>query len=74
MSVIGLLNGGSPGPLRDQLAGFHQALKERGYIEGQNLAIKISLGGRSIRSTAGAVGGAGAPSGDGDVAVARAYM
>jgi putative tryptophan/tyrosine transport system substrate-binding protein len=40
MPVTGLLNGGSPGPLRDQLAGFHQALKERGYIEGQNLAIE----------------------------------
>ena len=28
MPVIGFLNGGAPGPLRRQLAAFHQGLKE----------------------------------------------
>jgi putative ABC transport system substrate-binding protein len=39
MPVIGFLNGGSPDPLRRQLAAFHQGLKESGYVEGQNVAV-----------------------------------
>jgi putative ABC transport system substrate-binding protein len=40
MPVIGFLGFGSPGPLRDQIAAFHQGLKGGGYIEGQNVAIE----------------------------------
>jgi len=35
MPVTGLLNAGSPGPLRQQVAAFHEGLKESGYVEGQ---------------------------------------
>jgi putative tryptophan/tyrosine transport system substrate-binding protein len=41
MPVIGVLNGGSPGPLREQLAAFRDGLKEAGFIEGQNVAIEF---------------------------------
>jgi putative ABC transport system substrate-binding protein len=37
--VIGLLNPGSPGALRQSLAAFNAGLKESGYVEGQNLAV-----------------------------------
>jgi putative tryptophan/tyrosine transport system substrate-binding protein len=37
MPVVGFLNGGSPSRM---LGGFHQGLKETGYIEGQNVAIE----------------------------------
>ncbi len=36
MPVIGFLNAASPGPLRRQVAAFHEGLKELGYAEGQN--------------------------------------
>jgi putative tryptophan/tyrosine transport system substrate-binding protein len=39
MPVVGFLNAGSPGPLRRQVAAFHQGLKEAGYVEGQNVAV-----------------------------------
>jgi putative ABC transport system substrate-binding protein len=38
--VIGFLNSGSPGPFALLLAGFHQGLKDGGYVEGQNVAIE----------------------------------
>jgi putative tryptophan/tyrosine transport system substrate-binding protein len=38
--VIGFLNAGSPGPWRQQIAAFHEGLKESGYVEGQNVAVE----------------------------------
>jgi putative tryptophan/tyrosine transport system substrate-binding protein len=40
MPVIGFLNAASPGPLRQQIAAFHEGLKESGYVEGQNVAVE----------------------------------
>src|SRR6516225_7600318 len=37
--VIGLLDSRYPGAVEGRLRGFHQGLKEAGYIEGENLAI-----------------------------------
>ena len=37
--VIGLLDSRYPGAVEHRLRGFHQGLKEAGYIEGENLAI-----------------------------------
>jgi putative ABC transport system substrate-binding protein len=37
--VIGLLDSRYPGAVENRLRGFHQGLKEAGYIEGENLAI-----------------------------------
>jgi ABC-type uncharacterized transport system substrate-binding protein len=38
--VIGVLNAGTPGSLRQQIAAFHAGLKEADYVEGQNVAIE----------------------------------
>jgi ABC-type uncharacterized transport system substrate-binding protein len=38
--VVGFLGSGAPGPLRTQLAAFHQGFKEAGYFEGQNVTIE----------------------------------
>jgi putative ABC transport system substrate-binding protein len=40
MPVVGLLNGGSPGPYAPYVAAFRQGLKEAGYIEGENVTIE----------------------------------
>jgi putative tryptophan/tyrosine transport system substrate-binding protein len=40
MPVIGYLNSGSPGPMRDLASAFHQGLNETGYVEGRNVAIE----------------------------------
>jgi putative ABC transport system substrate-binding protein len=40
MPVTGFLNAASPGPLRQQVAAFHEGLKESGYVEGQNVAVE----------------------------------
>src|SRR5216684_4333237 len=40
MLVIGFLNSGSPDSYVSQVKAFHQALKETGYVEGQNVAIE----------------------------------
>jgi putative ABC transport system substrate-binding protein len=40
MPVIGFLNPTSPGAIADRLRGFHQGLKETGYVEGANVAIE----------------------------------
>src|SRR5260370_10649471 len=45
MPVTGLLNAGSPGPLRQQVAAFHEGLKESGYVEGQNVAVEYRWAG-----------------------------
>jgi putative tryptophan/tyrosine transport system substrate-binding protein len=42
--VIGFLNAASPGPLRQQIAAFHEGLKESGYVEGQNVAVEYRWG------------------------------
>jgi putative tryptophan/tyrosine transport system substrate-binding protein len=39
MPVVGSLNSGAPGPLRQQIAAFQAGLKQEGYVEGQNVAI-----------------------------------
>src|SRR5206468_12940403 len=40
MPVTGFLNAASSGPLRQQIAAFHEGLKEAGYVEGQNVAVE----------------------------------
>ncbi len=40
MPVIGFLNSASPDAYVSQLKAFHQALKETGFVEGQNVAIE----------------------------------
>ena len=40
MPVIGFLNSASPDAYVSQVKAFHQALKETGYVEGQNVAIE----------------------------------
>ena len=47
MLVIGFLGSTSPGPNEPALAAFRQGLSETGYVEGQNVADRIPLGGRS---------------------------
>jgi putative tryptophan/tyrosine transport system substrate-binding protein len=40
LPVIGFLNVASPGPLRQQIAAFHEGLKESDYVEGLNVAVE----------------------------------
>src|SRR5262249_5985394 len=40
MPVIGLRSAASRGPLRQQIAAFHEGLKESGYVEGENVAVE----------------------------------
>src|SRR5262249_16062852 len=40
MPVIGFMSALSPESILDPMAGFHQGLKEAGYIESQNVAIE----------------------------------
>ena len=40
MPVVGFMSSGSPGPLRQALAGFEDGLKEAGYIAGQNVTVE----------------------------------
>ena len=40
MPVIGFLGAGAREPLRQQIAAFLEALKESGYVEGQNVTVK----------------------------------
>src|SRR2546430_17392056 len=62
MPVIGFLNAASPGPLRQQIAAFHEGLKESGYVEGQNVAVEYRWGGGQY--AAGTGGRIGAPGGE----------
>jgi putative tryptophan/tyrosine transport system substrate-binding protein len=39
MPLVGVMNPGSPGPLRQQMAAFRDGLKEAGFVEGQNIAV-----------------------------------
>src|SRR5262249_17357198 len=73
MPVIGFLNAASPGPLRQQIAAFHEGLKESGFIEGQNVAVEyrwaegqydrlLALAADLVRrQVSGIVSGGGAP-------------
>ena len=40
MPVIGFLNSASPEPYARMVAAFHQGLNEKGYVEGQSVAIE----------------------------------
>ena len=40
MPLVGFAVSGSAAPLRRALAGFHEGLKEAGYIAGQNVSIE----------------------------------
>jgi putative tryptophan/tyrosine transport system substrate-binding protein len=40
MPVIGFLNPASPETIADRLRGFRRGLKETGYVEGENVAVK----------------------------------
>ena len=40
MPVVGFLHAGSPEAYISQMAGFHQGLKDTGYVEGENVAIE----------------------------------
>jgi hypothetical protein len=44
MPVTGFLNAASPGPLRQQIAAFHEGLKESGYVEGHPQSYAMLLG------------------------------
>ena len=48
MPVIGFMSTLSPESISNPVAGFHQGLKETGYIEGQNVAIESPLGSGSV--------------------------
>ena len=47
MPVIGFLNATSPEGSTERLRGFHQGLKDTGYVEGDNITIDIPLGRKS---------------------------
>lgn len=42
MPVIGFVNAASPAPLRQQIAAFHEGLKNSDYVEGQTVAVEYS--------------------------------
>jgi putative tryptophan/tyrosine transport system substrate-binding protein len=40
MPVVGFLNGASPGTFTNNVAAFHQGLKEGGFVEGRNVGVE----------------------------------
>jgi hypothetical protein len=46
--VIGFLGIRSPGEATHLVTAFHPGLQEAGYVEGQNVALNIPLGGESL--------------------------
>ena len=50
MPVIGLLSGASLDDMQPAVAGFRQALKEAGYIEGKNVVIEYRWAQNKIES------------------------
>ena len=46
--VIGFMSGRSPAESAGAVAAFRRGLAEGGYVEGKNVAIRISLGGRPL--------------------------
>ena len=74
MPVIGLLDHRSPEALADRLRGFHQGLKEAGYIEGQNVAIDYRWAENQDRSAAGTGGRSGSSSGQRDRRRPEAFL
>jgi hypothetical protein len=66
MPVIGFLHGGSLAERAHVIAAFRQGLGAAGYVEGQNVIIRVPLGRRSIRSLTGAGGRVGSSSGERD--------
>src|SRR6516164_5667335 len=53
MPVIGWLSSLTPEGGKPNLAAFRKALADSGYVEGHNVQIELSLGGRKLRSAAG---------------------
>jgi len=53
MPVIGFLRSTSRADATELVTAFRQGLKEAGFVEGQNVAIEISLGGGSEGPIAG---------------------
>ena len=43
MPVVGFLNSQSPDGYTERLRGFRQGLKEAGFIEGENVAQRVSI-------------------------------
>ena len=58
-SVIGVLSGSSLVGLENRMANFRRGLAETGYVEGRNLTIEVSLGGRTVRPSPDACEGTG---------------
>jgi hypothetical protein len=48
LPVVGFLGAPSPVPYARYVAAIHQGLKEAGYVEGENVRFRVSLGGRAI--------------------------
>ena len=44
MPVVGFLNGASPKELASRVAAFRDGLREKGYVEGQSVAIEYRWG------------------------------
>ena len=55
MPVIGVISAGSRDAYAELLAAFRQGLKETGYVEGQTVAIELSMGRWATRPVASAL-------------------
>lgn len=50
MPVIGVLSNGAAADKRDYMAAFYSALKEAGFVEGQNVAIAYRYAGNEVQA------------------------